>query len=376
MKKIVLTALILVPLALHAQMIFTLKGKVGLDNAPAKAFLIYSNAGKTITDSTTLKNGNFEFSGTITESTEAQLIIDHKGFDLSKINNITDMKMMYLDQGVINVISKDSVKNANFPGSAINAEYQRYVTFMAPSRKPLELIAYEYNNTPDDKLKDPAVIKGFQDRNEAALKVKKVALYDFIKGNPDSYMSLDALREAAGAVIDVEKNDPVFNSLSVRLRSSPKGKEFKSLIDARKGVLVGKQAPNFTQNDVNDKPVSLSDFKGKYVLLDFWASWCGPCRAENPNLLNAYHKYKDRNFTVLSVSLDRPGHKKDWLNAIQADHLEWTQVSDLKFFSNEAAKAYGITGLPQNFLLDKNGIIIAVNLRGEELDKVLMQLIR
>lgn len=209
-----------------------------------------------------------------------------------------------------------------------------------------------------------------------ALEQKRVLLYKFIGENPDSYVSLDALKEAAGAVIDVVKNDPVFNSLSERLKTSPEAKDFKSLIDARKEVVIGNQAPNFIQNDINDKPVSLSDFKGKYVLIDFWASWCGPCRAENPNLVKAYQKYKNRNFTILSVSIDRPGHKKDWLNAIQSDHLEWTQVSDLKFFNNSVAKTYGITGIPQNFLIDKNGVIVASNLRGEQLEKTLMLLIR
>ena len=163
--------------------------------------------------------------------------------------------------------------------------------------------------------------------------------------------------------------------LSLVVMRSPEGQEFKNLMDARRGVLIGKQAPDFTQNDVSDKPVKLSDCRGKYVLLDFWASWCVPCRAENPNVVKAYQKFKDLNFTVVSISLDRPGHKEDWLKAIETDHLEWTNVSDLKFWENAVAKAYGIRSIPQNFLLDKNGKIIAENLRGEELNKVLAQLI-
>jgi peroxiredoxin len=132
----------------------------------------------------------------------------------------------------------------------------------------------------------------------------------------------------------------------------------------------------FTQNDTLGKPVSLSDFKGKYVLIDFWASWCGPCRAENPNVVKAYNNYKDKDFTVLGVSLDQPGKQEAWLNAIHKDSLTWTHVSDLKFWDNAVAQLYGIRAIPQNLLLDPSGKIIAKNIRGEELKKKLEEVMK
>lgn len=131
---------------------------------------------------------------------------------------------------------------------------------------------------------------------------------------------------------------------------------------------------NFTQNDTLGNAVSLASFKGKYVLLDFWASWCGPCRAENPNVVKAYNKYKDKGFTILSVSLDQPGKHQAWMDAIHKDGLTWTHVSDLKFWDNEVAKQYGIRAIPQNFLIDPEGKIIAKDLRGDELTKTLSEL--
>ena len=114
--------------------------------------------------------------------------------------------------------------------------------------------------------------------------------------------------------------------------------------------------------------MSLSSLRGRYVLVDFWASWCGPCRAENPNVVKVFQKYKDRNFHIIGVSLDRPGQQEKWMKAIHDDKLEWTHVSDLQFWNNEVAKQYGINAIPQNLLLDPEGKIIAKNLRGEELE--------
>ena len=132
--------------------------------------------------------------------------------------------------------------------------------------------------------------------------------------------------------------------------------------------------PNFTQNDVNGKSVSLASLRGKYVLVDFWASWCGPCRAENPNVVKTYSKFKDKNFTVLGVSLDQD--KAKWVEAIKKDGLTWTQLSDLKYWNNEVAVKFGIQSIPASFLVDPNGVVIGRDLRGEDLVKALNAVIK
>jgi thiol-disulfide isomerase/thioredoxin len=140
--------------------------------------------------------------------------------------------------------------------------------------------------------------------------------------------------------------------------------------------LMGQTAPEFTLPDVNGKAISLNSFRGKWVLVDFWASWCRPCRMENPNVVAAYQQFKNKNFTVLGVSLDREDGKEDWIKAIKDDRLEWTQVSELKFWNSIVVPMYNIEGIPYNVLVDPQGKIVAENLRGPDLAKKLQAVLK
>lgn len=195
----------------------------------------------------------------------------------------------------------------------------------------------------------------------------------FIQLRKSSYVSpflLVVVNQLSDNVFLLEKR---FESLSPEVQQSMYGKYLKEQIDNGKVGAVGTEAMDFVQSDTSGKPVTLSSFKGKYVLVDFWASWCKPCRMENPNVLAAYERFKAKNFTVLGVSLDRS--RDAWIKAIQDDKLEWSQVSDLKFWNNAVAVQYRIQQIPQNFLIDPNGKIVGKNLRGPDLDSRLCALL-
>lgn len=344
---------------------YTVKGEVGKLNAPAKAYLAYRTATDNITDSSAIVDGKFEFKGVINAPVKATLVINYKG---SGIRSRTAAQLpIYLETGVIKVTSPDSLKNAKISGSKINAENDSYMKALKPSEDKMNAFNAEFNALPKEKQKDEAVRAPLTIRYNAIMTEKEAATLAFIKANPASFISLEAIKALGGSIPDYNKVAPLFNSLTADVKATPAGVEYAASLEVLKKTMIGAVAPDFTQNDTEGNPVKLSSFRGKYVLVDFWASWCGPCRAENPNVVNAFNQYKDKGFTVLGVSLDDEKGKQKWLDAIKKDGLTWTHVSDLKYWNNEVSKAYGIRSIPQNVLIDPNGVIVGKNLRGKAL---------
>ncbi|MRG45714.1 redoxin domain-containing protein [Chitinophaga sp. SYP-B3965] len=262
----------------------------------------------------------------------------------------------------------DSLSDLKITGSASQDEQLVYEASIKNITDQEEKLYEKYEEIKsNDSLK-----AAWEDQVAALRKQRRKGTMQYITANPKSPVSVSLLSDMA-VMGEYKQLDSLYQLLDTSAQHSAVGGRLGARIAILKKSAIGEPMIDFTQPDVNGKPVKLSDFKGKYVLLDFWASWCGPCRAENPNVLKAYNAYKDKNFTVVGVSLDDSGEK--WHKAIEEDGMPWLQLSDLKGFRNEVAKEYGIQAIPSTFLLNPEGIIIAKDLRGQALHKKLQELL-
>ncbi len=376
--KAVTAILLFIPSILFAQSgNYMIQGDISSSKTPFKAYLLYNMGAITTIDSVVIANNKFLFKGKVAEPMHANLVLDHQGAGLNRINPATADKVdIYLEKGSLNLAIKDSLSNAVLSGSALNKDYRAFQALLKPGLTKFNKMMEAFYALPSDQQNSALVQADIREKYKAINIEQRQILAAYIKTNPDKLVSLDALKIYGGNEPDVNEVEPLFNRLSARVRQTMAAKSYAAIIRNFRTTAIGSIAPDFVQNNPEGKPVRLSSFRGKYVLLDFWASWCGPCRQENPNVVSVYNQYKDKNFTVLGVSLDRPDARKAWLKAIEDDKLSWTQVSDLKYWKNAVAMQYGIQAIPQNFLLDPEGKIIAKNLRGEELRLKLADLIK
>jgi peroxiredoxin len=438
---------------------FTVKGKIGDLQAPATIYMLRDGF---LDDKATLRQGTFQFSGTVRAPQWVMLFLTRSGslHDGSPVEHLE----LFVEPGPIMVTSRDSLQRAQVTGSPLTVEYQQLLTSLRPVRRAQKVVDDQRQvatqqgdaarvqrlNSEFNKLTaqenhqlaayiqaHPAsyvsldalqrlgkpvpsyavvaplfaalaapVRQSLAGQDYAALLqamkagagdttavARAVARYDstravahhqertqqlqsFLRANPRDPASLEAVQELGGPNPDYTQIAPLFARLAPAVRASPAGKAYAQLLAARKEVSSGQRAPDFTQLTPEGRPVTLQDYRGQYVLLDFWASWCAPCRAENPNLLAAYHAYQAKGFAILSISLDEARNRAKWLAAIKADQLPWTQVSDLQGRANAAAQRYQVQAIPQNFLVDPSGKIVATDLRGEQLQAKLAQVFK
>lgn len=375
MKRAILTAALLAPVVLFAQgeKPFTIEGTVAQLQKPAKVYLKIRKGDDATLDSASVKEGRFTFKGTIKEPAMANLmmVISEPALDMPRTMK-RDVLTLFLDKGTITINTQDSISNAIVKGSKANDAYEKLNNMLQDVTAQIKTLQKEYRQL--YMSKDEEGMKKLEPRFDELEAKEKSITRAYLDKNPASPIALYALNEYAGYEINPTDVEPVFNKLSKKVKRSQAGQAFIKRLNAAKRTAVGQPAIDFSQTSAEGKPVSLASFRGKYVLVDFWASWCGPCRAENPNVVRAYSKYKEKGFEVLGVSLD---DKKDkWLAAIQMDNLSWIHVSDLKGWRNAAAELYSIRAIPQNLLIDPQGVIIAKNLRGEALETKLGEVIK
>ena len=354
---------------------YTINGTI--DNKAIKqVYLQVSKEGKRPSNIDTAKvvDGKFTFKGKVDKPELAFLALDKN----------PQRARFFLENAAITVeMYADSLVKSKTIGGFVNKSFTKFIKGTEGINAPIKKLSADYQAAmvAKDTAKQEA-IKAQYRTLQADTQKKQLAYYQkFIKENPKSYFSYILLRDISkGNAIKPDVALGLFNGLAGKIKNSEDGKKLaKTLQDkantvptVRQKMVIGYTVQNFAAPNPEGKKIALYDVKGKYTLIDFWASWCGPCRRENPNVVEAYKKYHNKGFNVLGVSLDKD--KAKWEAAIAKDGLEWNHISNLKFWSEPIAQSFGIRSIPQNFLIDKDNKIIGINLRGAALQQKLAEL--
>ncbi|MGN6419441.1 MAG: peroxiredoxin family protein, partial [Pseudobacter sp.] len=325
-----------------------------------------------------IKNGAYTIEGTVMEPAKASLSINTTKEERKDNPWVTSEKVeFYIEGGEVTIAGLPlATATVKAPGKS----QKEWLSLQKKLKPFLEKEKKSWNDMLHAAAKRDSVNrKRFNDLNEATkLQIDSVELSYLLK-NPASHVSLGLLRDKVSTrslAEEKEKYAALYNVLADNLKQTIVGKKMGEQIESAFKLGPGQDAIDFVLNDTLGNPVKLSSFRGKYVLLDFWASWCIPCRFENPHVLKAYNRFKDKNFTVLSVSLEKPGDRKAWVEAIVKDGLPWNHVATLTKADQERIwDLYNIQSIPMNYLIDPNGKIVAVYLRGEALQQKLEEIL-
>ncbi len=349
----------------YGQASFTVIGSAGELMEGDTLYLFYPDKGAYVLEKTIAVGRKFSFTGSVKEPVKASIYLNENP---EKLSFITQSVELYLEPGIITVNSPNAFSGAMVGGTGLND------TLTLLKRQLYDLIKRRREIKDPDfftetEMADTALVNRTKKELESIFYRTVDVELDFAEKHPNSFISLDILYNRSRINSYIEKLAILYNNLAVNLQQTDRGQVINERIRKKRQVVAGMNAIDFSMKDPEGKLVSLSSFRGKYVLLDFWASWCGPCREEHPNLLALYENYWDKDFVIVSVSIDT--NKESWLQAIVKDKLRWPQVSDLKGDKGELYLSYGITSIPANFLIDPAGIVIAKDLKGAALKAAL-----
>lgn len=339
-----------------------------------KAYLSYRRGTAYVTDSAVITKGRFQLKGIVDAPQQVNLMLPSPGTTYHHMM-LEDVAIIYLEKGTITVTGNGQPMQAVATGTPLNRESTALAAQTAPLQTKLTTLQNAWHRRPAAERADTAIARRAEVQEEQLTEQLRAVYAAYIQSHPANPFSLYALADYEANQPDAAACATLFQALAPSVRTSPQGQLVQQRLANRLRTAIGSPAPEFTLPGPSGKLVKLTDLRGQYVLVDFWASWCKPCRAENPNVAKAYAAYRSKNFTVVSISLDSQSARTAWLKAIQDDNLTWPQVSDLKGFNNEVAQQYVISSIPQNFLLDPQGRIVAKNLRGDALLQKLAQVL-
>ncbi|MDR2271878.1 MAG: AhpC/TSA family protein [Sphingobacterium sp.] len=346
---------------------FIVKGKIGKANNGKYVKLYYQRDTTKVVDSVLVTGATFVLRGQLTDPT-----LGHLSMDNIESGDRIDL---FLAAGTVHVETKDSLSYARIYGTALTEAHEKLAQKLRPADRKVIDGFVRFKNMPEGDEKKAYVTELLAGLDQYT-RFKRETIHQFVEENPGSYVSLYHLDRVAGGNVNYETTYPYYDKLSTEVKNSALGKQLGDRLSAAKGVLTGQLYKDFVSTTPEGQELSLKEVivKNKYTLLDFWASWCGPCRKENPHVVDTYEAFKKQGFTVLSVSLD--DDKTRWTEAISKDGMPWYHVSSLKGWKEPAAALYGVRAIPQNVLIDSQGKIVATNLRGETLFNKVQSLLK
>lgn len=332
-------------------------------------FLAYKENGRFVLKTTTAQDKKFVFTGSVQQPVKAYI---SRNENPRFANVITESIHVFLESGEIIITSSDTLTGGVLSGTDLNETLQTFENQQEELKKRKR------------SVKDPDLFTELQKKDTALVQAQKKEIeklfYEdannklaFAMRHPASYVSLDMLYEVSRINTYIYTVEEVYITLADTLKQTAQGIAIRERIKKKKQLSPGMEAFDFVMNDVTGEAVRLSSFKGRFVLIDFWASWCGPCRENHPDLIAAYKAYKEKGFTIISISIDTDVNK--WKSAIEKDKMTWTQTSDLKGDKGAVYLQYGITSIPANFLIDPNGIVISKDLTGDLLKNKLTEIL-